>query len=120
MRDYAQGYSSKVHSPAAAHQHGGRVVAHPLRTLFWKTAGTMAVIAMCTGVLASFWIGHQIQNSLSSIAALEKASFHERDVQKNLVEERKSLLSTQRLLARAAVQNGLYQPTMKQKIGFSE
>lgn len=120
MRDYAQGYRPKMPLQVASRSHTRRVVVQPLRKLFWKTAGGVMVLAMCSGVMASFWIGHHIQSSLASIAALQKASAYEMDMQRKLVDERDTLLSTKRLMARAAVQNGLYQPSSKQKIGLRE
>ncbi len=120
MRDYAQGYRSKMVHHAAARQYGGRVVVQPLRSVFWKTLGIVVVVAMCVGILASFWIGHRLQSNLSSIALLQQASRHELDVKKKLVQERDGLVSTPRMLAVAAVQTGLYQPTLKQSFGFKE
>lgn len=120
MRDYAQGYRSKVVHHAAVRQYGGRVVAQPLRSVFWKTFGVVVVMAMCAGIMASFWIGHRLQSNLSSIALLQESSRHELDMKKKLVLERDGLVSTPRMLATAAVQTGLYQPTVKQSFGFTE
>jgi hypothetical protein len=88
----------------------------PLRTLFWKTAGGMVIAAMCTGVLVSFWIGQQIQDSLTSIATLQQSTLQQEKVKIVLTEERDGLLSTPRLVARAAVQSNLYQATAKQQM----
>lgn len=120
MRDYAQGYRSKVHARVYSHvaprQYGGRTAAQPLRALFWKTAGTVLVVCMCTGIMASFWIGQQIRNSLSSIASLQQVALHEQNVHNVLVEELDGLLAPKRLQARAAVQNGLYAAADNQKV----
>ncbi len=120
MRDYAQGYRSKVHSKVHSHvasrQYGGRTAAQPLRALFWKTAGTVLVVCMCTGIMASFWIGQQIQNSLSSIASLQQVALHEQNVHNVLIAEREGMLAPKRLQARAAVQNGLYAAVNNQQV----
>ncbi len=120
MRDYAGNYRVKPHAPVVAGRSRGRVVSQPLRILFWKTAGSMVVVAMCTGLLASFWIGHQIQNSLMSIATLQQATVQEQSIQDVLIQERDSLLSTERMVARAAVQHGLYQPVTKQSVRYRD
>ncbi len=114
MRDYAGNYRVKPQTHAAVSRLRGRMVVQPLRALFWKTAGSMVVFAMCTGVVASFWIGHQIQSSLSSIAMLQDSIVQEHVMQKKLQKEREGLLSTERMMARAAVQHGLYSPSPKQ------
>ena len=121
MRDYAQSYRVKPHVQIAARRSRGRmVVAHPLRLLFWKTAGSMVVVAMCTGVVASFWIGHRIQSSLTSIATLQQSRVQEQSQQNILVKERDELLSTKRMVARAAVQHNLYQAGSKQHVRFRD
>lgn len=120
MRDYAGNYRVKPQTHVATGRTRGRMVSHPLRTLFWKTAGGMVVVAMCTGVMASFWLGHQIQNSLLSIATMQQSTHQQKTMQTKLMQERDGLLSTERMIARAAVQHGLYQADPKQQKRFRD
>lgn len=120
MRDYVGNYRLKPQAYVATSRSRGRMAVHPLRTLFWKTAGGMVVFAMCTGVVASFWLGHQIQNSLVSIASMQQSVVQQRSMQTSLTQERDGLLSTKRMMARAAVQHGLYQVTKNQQKRFRD
>ena len=115
MRDYAQNYRSKPRTHVVPGRVRGRMVAQPLRALFWKMAGGMVVATMCTGVVISLWIGQQIQNSLSSIVTLQQSTLQQESVKVVLIKERDALLSTSHLVARAAVQNGLYQTALNQQ-----
>lgn len=120
MRDYAGSFRVKPHTYIVSERYGQRTAGHPLRALFWKTAGGVMVCAMCSGVMASFWLGHQIQNSLHSIATLQESTLQQQSAQVALVKERDGLLSTNRMMARAAVQHGLYQVTTKQQKRFRD
>lgn len=120
MRDYVGNYRMKAQPHVAASRSRGRMAVQPLRTLFWKTVGTMVVFATCTGVVASFWIGHHIQSSLTSIATLQQSIAQEHTLQVDLAKEREGLLSPNRMMARAAVQHGLYQTSSKQQEPFRD
>lgn len=120
MRDYAQNYRVRPQSHSVAGQVRGRMAVQPLRALFWKTAGGMVVAAMCTGVMLSFWIGQQIQDNLTSIAIVQQSTLQQERVNVVLTEERDGMLSTPRLVARAAVQSDLYQTTLKQHIRLKD
>ncbi len=120
MRDYVGSYRVRAQAHGATGRSRGRVAVRPLRTLFWKTAGGMVVFAMCTGVVASFWLGQQIQNSLMSIASMQQSVVQQQSMQTSLILERDGLLSTKRMMARAAVQHGLYQVTKNQQKRFRD
>ncbi len=115
MRDYAQNYRVKQHVAPCVRSRG-RVVVRSLRAIFWKTAGGMVVVAMCTGVLASFWIGQQIQDHLTSIATLQQSTIQEQSRKNILIQERDALLSTPQVVARAAIQYGLFPAALKQHV----
>lgn len=108
MRDYVGNYRVRPQRQIVSGRSCGRRAVQPLRTMFWKTAGGVVVFAMCTGVVASFWVGQQIQDSLTSIATLQQA-LDQGQLQKSRLEaERNSLQETGWVEARVAVEHGLY------------
>ena len=118
MRDYAGSYHMKDKS--AARRPGWRTASRTKgnNPLFWKTLGFIVFLAAAIGVVASYWVGHCIQESLMGIAHAQDLQIEKKQTQTILLNEQVRLLQVKRLQAYAAVQVGLYSPGKRQQIAF--
>lgn len=118
MRDYAGNYHMKDRS--AARRPGWRTVSRTKgnNPLFCKTLGVIFFLVAVIGVVASYWVGHRIQESLTGITHAQELQIEKKQTQTILLNEQVRLLQVKRLQAYAAVQVGLYSPGERQQIAF--
>ena len=119
MKDYAPqraGQARKVSS--LEWRQKSRALRPGSPTLLWRLLGGMLVLAMVTGIISSFWLGHCIQRSLSGIAHAQEAKGVQEQVRSDLLQEKAMILTSQRLEARAAVQVNLFSPRKGQRVGL--
>lgn len=118
MRDYAGSYQVKGRS--AGRRQGWRAMGQTKgnSVLFWRSIAIIVLLVAAIGVVASYWVGHCIQQSLVGIAKAQELQGRKQQIQTALLDEQVRLLQEKRLEAFAAVQVGLYSPDKRQQIGF--
>lgn len=88
------------------------------RGLFWKSLAFIMLIGAGIGIVASYWVGHCIQESLMGIAQGQELRAQKEQTKMVLLDEQARLMQGQHLEALAAVQVGLYSPVKRQQVGF--
>ncbi|MDR9500820.1 MAG: hypothetical protein RI601_03385 [Desulfurivibrionaceae bacterium] len=86
--------------------------------LFWKSLAIIMLIGAVIGIVASYWVGHCIQESLLGIAQAQEIRAQKEQTRMVLLDEQARLMQDRRLEALAAVQVGLYTPVKRQQVGF--